>query len=268
MRAKEEREMGAFDGSGVLKGKVALVTGGGRGIGKGMTAAMAKAGASVAFTDIRDDLIAETESELRGLGLDVIGIHADGCSDEEVKHAVQKTVDTFGSLWMVINNANMYQDFALIEDTSREKLETMFEAGFYASWRYMMAAFPHMKAGGGGRLVNFGSDAGLWGLPGNLPYAANKEALRAMMRVAAREWGKYQITANTIIPGAATTGMLKYFEDNPEHGEKRRRELLFGRFGIPEDDLGALAVFLCSDGSAFITGETMKMNGGVNINAL
>lgn len=260
--------MGAFDGTGVLKGRVVIVTGGARGIGEGMTTALAKAGASVTFTDIKEDLLKETEKKLKDQGLKVMGIIADGCSDEAVKNAVQKTVDTFGSLWMVINNANMYQDFALIEDTPREKLESMFEAGFYASWRYMMAAFPHFKAGGGGRLVNFGSDAGLWGLPGNLPYAANKEALRAMMRVAAREWGKYQITANTIIPGAATTGMLKYFADNPEHAEKRKRELLFGRFGIPEDDLGALAVFLCSDGASFLTGETIKMNGGVNINAL
>jgi NAD(P)-dependent dehydrogenase (short-subunit alcohol dehydrogenase family) len=260
--------MGAFDGTGVLKGKVAIVTGGARGIGEGMTTALAKAGASVTFTDIKEDLLKETEKKLQDQGLKVIGIIADGCSDEAVKNAVQKTVDKFGSIFMLINNANVEQPFALIEDTSRQKLDDMFEAGFYASWRYMMACFPHMKAGGGGSIVNFGSDAGLWGLPGNLPYAANKEALRAMMRVAAREWGKHQITANTIIPGAATPGMLKYFADNPEHAEKRKRELLFGRFGIPEDDLGALAVFLCSDGSRFLTGETIKMNGGVNINAL
>ena len=143
----------------------------------------------------------------------------------------------------------------------------MFDAGFYASWRYIMACLPYMKEGGGGSIVNFGSDAGLWGLPGNVAYAANKEAIRALTRNCARELGKYQITANTIIPGAATPGMLKYFADNPEHAEKRKREQILGRFGIPEDDLGALAVFLCSDGSRFLTGETIKMNGGINTNA-
>jgi NAD(P)-dependent dehydrogenase (short-subunit alcohol dehydrogenase family) len=260
--------MGAFDGSNVLKGKVAIVTGGARGIGEGMTTAMAKAGASVAFTDIKEDLAKETEKKLQAQGLKVISIIADGRDEAQVKAAVKRTKDEFGSVWMVINNANVYQDQEPLEVTTFEKLNDMFDAGFYASWRYMMACLPYMKEGGGGSIVNFGSDAGLWGLPGNMGYAANKEAIRALTRNAAREWGKYNITSNTIIPGAATPGMLKYFADNPEHAEKRKREQILGRFGIPEDDLGALAVFLCSDGARFLTGETIKMNGGINTNAL
>jgi NAD(P)-dependent dehydrogenase (short-subunit alcohol dehydrogenase family) len=232
--------MGAFDGSNVLKGKVAIVTGGARGIGEGMTTAMAKAGASVAFTDIKEDLAKETEKKLQAQGLKVISIIADGRDEAQVKAAVKRTKDEFGSVWMVINNANVYQDQEPLEVTTFEKLNDMFDAGFYASW----------------------------GLPGNMGYAANKEAIRALTRNAAREWGKYNITSNTIIPGAATPGMLKYFADNPEHAEKRKREQILGRFGIPEDDLGALAVFLCSDGARFLTGETIKMNGGINTNAL
>jgi NAD(P)-dependent dehydrogenase (short-subunit alcohol dehydrogenase family) len=260
--------MGAFDGSNALKGKVAIVTGGARGIGKGMTTALAKAGASVTFTDISADALKATEKELRDQGLKVQGVVADGCSDEAVKNAVQKTVDAYGSIWMVINNATAAGGFKTMLDTSREDLDKMFEAGFFAAWRYMLACYPHMKAGGGGSIVNFASDAGLWGNAGMLPYNACKEAMRALTRTAAREWGPDQIIVNTIIPGALTEGAKAYFDANPGHLEARKKQMLLGRMGIPEDDLGALAVFLCSDGAKYMTGETLKMNGGVNINAL
>jgi NAD(P)-dependent dehydrogenase (short-subunit alcohol dehydrogenase family) len=260
--------MGAFDGSNALKGKVAIITGGARGIGKGMTTALAKAGASVTFTDIKEEILKKTEKELKDQGYKVQGVIADGRSDEAVKNAVKKTVDAFGSVYMVVNNANVEQPFKPLEEVTRADIDDMFEAGYFAAWRYMMAVVPHMKEAGGGSLVNIASDAGLWGNPGMLPYNSCKEAMRAMMRTAAREWGKYSIIANTIIPGALTEGAQAYFDANPGHLENRKKQMLLGRMGIPEDDLGALAVFLCSDGAKYLTGETIKMNGGVNINAL
>jgi NAD(P)-dependent dehydrogenase (short-subunit alcohol dehydrogenase family) len=249
---------------GVLDGKVAIVTGGARGIGRGMGTALAKAGAAVTLTDIRQETLDGTVKELTGQGLKVQGVVADGRFEDQVKNAVKKTVDKFGPVYMLINCAQTAPPDTPLHEITREGMELSFNSGFYASWYYMVACFPYLTETKG-TVVNFASDAGLWCNAGQLPYNATKEAIRALSRTAAREWGPLGINVNTIVPGMLSDGAKQYFSEHPGHAEMRLKQIPLGRFGDPENDAGGLAVFLCSPGSKYMTGETFNINGGVNL---
>ena len=243
-------------------GKVAIVTGGARGIGKGMATALLKSGASVAVTDILEDTLKEAgefyESIAPGRHLEIV---ADGCRDDAVNNAVQQTVDTFGGLDMVINNAQGSVTGKNLEDQSVEEVMVAMDSGFLASFRYMKAAYPHIKERQG-TVINFGSQAGLLGNWGMTGYNCAKEANRALTRTAAREWAKDNITVNCIIPGMLTEGMQAFFETEPGHREHSLANIPLGRLGDPEKDAGALVVFLLSEGAHYLTGETFNIDGG------
>ena len=245
-----------------LDGKVAIVTGAARGIGKGMATALLKAGASVAVTDVRAETLAETgelfEAIAPGRHLEIV---ADGTDDEAVNGAVQQTVDRFGRLDMVINNAQTAREKANLEDHTVEDVMIGIDTGFLASFRYMKAAFPHLKASQG-TVVNFGSQAGIEGVAGGVGYNAAKEANRALTRTAAREWAQHNITVNCIIPGMLTEGSKEFFDKHPEHYAYSMANIPMQRLGDPERDAGALAVFLASDGAHYMTGETFNIDGG------
>jgi NAD(P)-dependent dehydrogenase (short-subunit alcohol dehydrogenase family) len=245
-----------------LSGKVGIVTGGARGIGKGMATALLKAGMTVAVTDILEDTLKATGEDFEALApgrhLELV---ADGTSDEAVNDAVQKVVDTFGRLDLVINCAQTAVNDLEVQDQTVETVMVGIDTGFLASFRYMKAAYPHLKESQG-TVVNFASQAGLIGNWGMLGYNAAKEAIRALTRTAAREWGKDNISVNTIIPGALTEGSRAFFEEHQEHMRASLAAIPMGRFGDPEQDLGSLAVFLASDGAHYITGDTFNMDGG------
>ena len=245
-----------------LDGKVAIVTGAARGIGKGMATALLKAGASVTATDINTETLAATEKQFEeqfpGRSLAII---ADGKKDDDVNAAVQQTVDKFGSLFMLINCAQSSVTGKNLEEQTVEEVMDGIESGFLASFRYMKAAYPHLKESQG-TVVNFASQAGLIGNWGMVGYNAAKEANRALTRTAAREWAKDNITVNTIIPGMLTEGSKAFFDANPEHYKNSLANIPLGRLGDPEKDAGALAVFLASDGAHYITGDTFNIDGG------
>lgn len=246
---------------GVLDGKVAIITGGASGIGKGMATAVAKAGAGVTITDIQVDLVAETAENLRGQGLDVLDVVADGRKDEDVANAVQRTVDKWGRIDMLINCAQAANQPKPLEEQTVEELALAMDSGFYASFRYMTACFPYLKESQGS-VLNFGSQAGLIANAGQVDYNSAKEAIRALSRTAAREWGPYNIAVNNIIPGMLTEGMKAFFSDKPEHRAHSLANIPMGRFGDPEEDAGALAVFLMTPGAHFFTGDTFNLDGG------
>jgi NAD(P)-dependent dehydrogenase (short-subunit alcohol dehydrogenase family) len=243
-----------------LSGKVAIVTGAARGVGKGMATALIKAGAAVTITDINKELLPKTAEELRAFGrcLDLI---ADGRKDEDVNEAVQRTVKEFGRIDMVINNAQTSVTATPLEDHTIEDVMSAIESGVLASFRYMKAAFPYLKQSQG-TVVNFASQAGLIGNAGMVSYNIAKEGIRALTRTAAREWGPHNITVNTIIPGVLTEGGKAFFDANPGHLKNSLAQVPLGRLGDAEKDLGALAVFLCSDGAHYITGDTFNADGG------
>jgi NAD(P)-dependent dehydrogenase (short-subunit alcohol dehydrogenase family) len=244
-----------------LDGKVAIVTGGARGIGKGMATALLKAGAAVTITDIRKETLDATSADFDKIGGKHLAILADGTKDGDVTAAVAQTAETFGRIDVVINNAQGSVTNKNLEDHSVEDVMVGIDSGFLAAFRYMKAAFPYLKESQG-TVINFASQAGLLGNVGMLGYNAAKEAIRALTRTAAREWAQYNITANNIIPGMLTEGSKEYFDKNPEHLKYSLANIPLARLGDPEKDAGALAVFLASEGAHYLTGDTFNIDGG------
>jgi NAD(P)-dependent dehydrogenase (short-subunit alcohol dehydrogenase family) len=244
-----------------LDGKAAIVTGGARGIGKGMATALLKAGAAVTITDIRKETLDATSADFDKIGGKHLAILADGTKDDNVTNAVQQTVDTFGRIDVVINNAQRAAENTNVEDNSIEDIMIAMDTGFLAAFRYMKAAFPYLKESQG-TVINFASQAGLLGNIGMLGYNASKEAIRALTRTAAREWAQYNITVNNIIPGMLTEGSKEYFDQHPEHLKFSLANIPLQRLGDPEKDAGALAVFLASEGAHYLTGDTFNIDGG------
>jgi NAD(P)-dependent dehydrogenase (short-subunit alcohol dehydrogenase family) len=245
-----------------LDGKAAIVTGGARGIGKGMATALLKAGAAVTITDIRQETLEHTSAEFDKLpGAKHLALLADGTKDADVNMAVRQTADTFGRIDVVVNNAQTAVTGVNLEDQSVEDVMVAIESGFLAAFRYMKAAFPYLKESHG-TVVNFASQAGLLGNSGMLGYNGSKEAIRALTRTAAREWAQHNITVNNIIPGMLTEGSKDFFDKNPEHYKHSLANIPLGRLGDPEKDAGALVVFLASEGAHYLTGDTFNIDGG------
>jgi NAD(P)-dependent dehydrogenase (short-subunit alcohol dehydrogenase family) len=245
-----------------LDGKVAIVTGAARGIGKGMATALLKAGAAVTITDIRQETLDETSAAFDKMkGARHLALIADGTKDDDVNNAVRKTVEAFGRIDVLINNAQTAVTGVNIEDQTVADVMVGIDTGFLASFRYMKAAFPYLKEAQG-TIVNFASQAGLIGNVGMIGYNAAKEANRALTRTAAREWAQYNITVNTIIPGMITEGSKEFFDANPEHYKHSLANIPLGRLGDPEKDAGALVVFLASEGAHYLTGDTFNIDGG------
>ena len=245
-----------------LDGKVAIVTGAARGIGKGMATALLKAGAAVTITDVRKETLEQTSAEFDKLpGARHLALIADGTKDEDVTNAVQKTVDAFGRIDVLINNAQTSVTGVPLEDQTVDDVMDGINSGFLASFRYMKACFPYLKEAQG-TVINFASQAGLIGNWGMVGYNAAKEANRALTRTAAREWAQYNITVNTIIPGMLTEGSKAFFDANPEHYKHSLANIPLGRLGDPEKDAGSLVVYLASEGAHYITGDTFNIDGG------
>jgi len=245
-----------------LNGKVAIVTGAARGIGKGMATALLKAGAAVTITDIREETLEQASAELGKIpGAEHRAVVADGTKDDDVDNAVRETVDAFGRIDVLINNAQTAVTGVNLEDQTVEDVMVGIDSGFLASFRYMKACFPYLKESQG-TAINFASQAGLLGNVGMVGYNAAKEANRALTRTAAREWAQHNITVNCIIPGMLTEGSKEFFDANPEHYKHSLANIPLGRLGDPERDAGALVVFLASDGAHYLTGETFNIDGG------
>jgi NAD(P)-dependent dehydrogenase (short-subunit alcohol dehydrogenase family) len=245
-----------------LSGKAGIVTGAARGIGKGMATALLKAGMDVTITDVREDTLAETSAQFDAIGTARhLAIVADGTKDDDVVNAVQKTVEAFGRLDFVVNAAQVAVSGPHTQEQDVDDIMVAVDSGTFASFRYMKAAYPHLKESQGS-VLNFASQSGLIGIAGSLGYNIAKEGTRGLTRTAAQEWGKDNITVNCIIPGMLTEGMAEFFETRPEHKAHSLASIPLGRLGDPEKDAGAFAVYMASDGAKYFTGETFDLDGG------
>lgn len=248
----------------VLENKVAIVTGGGRGIGKGIATALLKAGASVVITARTQSQLDESVKELSAFGR-VIGVQGDGAKEEDVIKTVKKTVDSFGKIDILVNNAHASKPGIALVDTTMEDLDLSFGSGFFATFFYMKHCFPYLKASGNGRVINFGSGAAISGQEGQSAYAAAKEAIRGLSRVAVREWGPEGITVNIILPFAETPSMLKWKSDMPEAYEASMASVPMRKLANSETDIGQTIVFLSTDGAKVITGQCFGLDGGATM---
>jgi len=246
---------------GKLEGKVAIVTGAGQGIGKGIALAFAKEGAKVAIAEINPKTCEEVAKEIRQLGKESLGVVCNAGDNDQVKKMVKEVVTKFGTVDILVNTAYGNYERKPVEEFDESDFDKLLQQGLKATWYCCVAVFPYMKDRGG-KIINFGSAAGIMGLPGTAAYGATKEGIRGFTRVTAREWGKYRINMNIICPFASTPAYKVYLEKWPEEMKRSVEALPLGRIGDPEKDIGRAAVFLASADSDYMTGQTLNVDGG------
>lgn len=249
----------------LLAGKVALITGAGGGIGRGIAHSFAKQGAAVVIAELNSALAEEVAAELTELGAQALAVVTDVSSKASVEAAVDAAVRHFGGLDVLINNAFAPTPNVRLEDKTDAMLEKTLHTTVWAAWWAMKAAFPHMKARGGGSIVNFYSidaEIGAW-LHGD--YNTAKSAVVGLTRSGAAEWGRFNIRVNAIAPTAMGATFHKLAEEHPGFAERSAAMRPLGRCGEPEADIGPVVVFLASEMSRFITGETLHVDGGLHL---
>lgn len=245
--------------------KTVIVTGGARGIGFGIASAFAKEGANLVITSIVQSELDDAQERLSALGAKVLAVYADGGVYEQVQNAVKQTVDTFGGIDVLVNNAQASKSGVELVDLSVDDFKLAIHSGLYAAFFYMKECFPYLKESSSGRVINFASAAGVNGNLGQSSYAAAKEGIRGMSRVAAREWGRLGITVNVVCPLAMTEQLEKWVQAEPEMAKANLKNITLGRYGHPETDIGRACVFLASKDASYITGQTLHVDGGGGI---
>jgi len=246
---------------GKLDGKVAIVTGAGQGIGRAVSIVLAKDGASVVVAEIDSKSGASTADEIKASGGRALAIKCDVSKREQVDAVVAATVKEFGTVDIMVNNAVAATVGIPLEKVTDEDIALVHKTGFMGTFYFMQACFPYMK-NRGGKIINFGSTAGTEGFAGMAAYASAKEAIRALTRVGARDWGKYKINVNTICPAALTPGMLTYKKEQPESFKAVEKMTPLGRLGDPEKDIAPVVLFLAGPDSDYVTGMTIMVDGG------
>ena len=244
-----------------LKNKVTIVTGGGRGIGFGICSAFAKEGSNIVITGRNIDTLNDAKIKLEEYGIEVLCVVADGGDQQAVENVINKTIEKFGRIDTVINNAQVSASGVKLVDHSKKDFDLAINSGLYATFYYMKASFEHLKKTSGS-VINFASGAGLFGREGQSSYAAAKEGVRGMSRVAATEWGIDNVRCNVVCPLAMTQGLKQWKQEYPDLFEKTIQGIPLQRFADPEKDIGRVCVFLASDEASYVTGETITLQGG------
>lgn len=245
-----------------LQDNVTIITGGGKGIGYGLAEAFAEAGSNLVITGRTQSRLLEAKETLEAdYGVEVLPIVADGADEEAIKSVVAQTVAKFGKINTLVNNAQVSKSGLPLVEHSREDLDLAIFSGLYAAFFYMRECHPYLKETRGS-VINFASGAGLFGKLGQSSYAASKEGIRGLSRVAAAEWGPDGIRVNVICPLAMTESLKEWKEHFPELFEKTIQGIPLGHFADPKDDIGRVAVFLASEDAHYVTGETITLQGG------
>ena len=247
---------------GKLENKVAIVTGAGQGVGRGIAIALAKEGASLVIVGRTLEKCVKTADEIVGFGGKALPVACNVHDREEVDAVISQAVDTFGTIHIVVNNAQAARPMVALEDTTDKDMKVSIGSGLYGTFYFMQACFPFLK-NNGGRIINLGSVSALRGDPGFASYAMAKEGIRGLSRVAAREWGRYGITVNVICPFSDSPGVEYMIDNNPGFIDELTSETSLGRLGSSENDVGRTVAFLCSDDASYITGQTINVDGGM-----
>ncbi len=248
-----------------LNGKVVIVTGGSEGIGFGIVQKLASEAATVVFCSRSAEKGARAVQALAELGLKADYLQADVGIREQAEHVVATTVQRYGRVDGLVNNAQAEWKWVAVEDKTEDAYDKALSSGFHASRWLMNAVFPHFKAQGGGRVLNFGSRRAVYGAKLSAEYNATKEAIRGLTLSAAREWGAYNITVNVICPACESAGTVAYFKEHPEMAARTLGVIPLRRLGKPVEDLGALVAGLLTEDARFITGQTFFADGGLHL---
>ena len=247
---------------GDLEGKVAFLTGGGRGVGVGIAMALAKAGAKIGLFGRTRETLEQTAKDIADIGGQAAVYVGDVGNRADVDAAIAACQNDLGPIWALVNNAYSAER-TLIEDVTDEILDEALRACVHGGLYTMQACFPTMKENGG-RIINFGSGGATMGLPELGIYNVVKEAVRGLTKTAAVGWGRYGITVNTICPLAASDAFQYWFDEMLDDAGRQAHldGIPLRRMGDAEKDVGALVVFLAGPGGGFITSRTIHVDGG------
>jgi 3-oxoacyl-[acyl-carrier protein] reductase len=269
-----------------LSGRVALVTGGSRGLGRADALALARAGADVVIADIQVESDESTETaesygvlaqvakaqgivyteatakEIQEMGRRAAAIKCDVTDRGQVDEAVRRTVEEFGSVDILVNNAGTLDHLGQLPDQQPALWERDLRVNLTGSFNCAQAVWPHMKERGWGRIVNMASVAGTLGGFGQASYSTTKAGLLGLTRSLALEGGRHGITCNAIVPGVIGTEAFNF--GNPDMNERMVKRTAMRRAGEPQDIANAIA-FLCSDLASYITGVGLNVSGGIEL---
>ncbi len=244
-----------------LDGRVALVTGGTRGIGKAIALAFAHAGARVVVASRKADAVAAATTELRAIGAGAEGIVANVSKPGETKRLVDETVTAFGNIDILVNNAAVNPTFGPVENTGTDAFDKIIAVNLRAPFDLAKEVRPHFVARGGGVILNISSIGAVTPDAGLGIYSVSKAALVSLTQVLAKEWGKDNIRANAICPGLIRTDFSSALWKNEQILAHMMNRQAIPTLGEPEDIAG-LALFLCSEAGRFCTGGVYMADGG------
>ncbi len=241
--------------------KVVIITGGGKGIGFGIAEAFAEAGYNIVITGRTEKTLLEAKKELeKNYQAEVLSIVADGKNENDVKKVIDKTIAKFKRIDVLINNAQASKSGKMLIEHTDEDFALAIDSGLYGTFHYMRECYPYLKETEGS-VINLASGAGLFGRIAESSYAAAKEGIRGLSRVAATEWGPVNINVNCICPLVMTEQLKKWKEEYPEAYNKTLQGIPMNRFGDAKKDIGGVCLFLASDAASYISGETITLQG-------
>lgn len=252
-------ERGMTEPRGALAGKVAIVTGSTRGIGRAIAETFAREGARVTISSRKPEACDAACAEFRDKGFEVLNAPAHVGRAEDVARLAQATLDAFGRIDVVVCNAAVNPVFAELQDITEETWAKVMETNLTSVWRMARATFPHMAEVGGGAMVLLSSTASLMGTVTEGPYAVSKAAENHLARQLAVQWGPKNIRVNTIAPGVTRTDMIR--NHDPKMIERTLARTPLRRMGEPSD-IAQIALFFASDASRHLTGQLLVADGG------
>jgi NAD(P)-dependent dehydrogenase (short-subunit alcohol dehydrogenase family) len=259
-----------------VDGKVAIVTGAGRGIGKAIALVMAEAGANVSVVARTREQVEQTAEDIRKLGRKALAIPADVSREEQVKKVVEQTISQFGKIDILVNNAGIAvrKPIALLpgekmsvwggtkdEAQTVEEWQRVMDVNLTSAFLFAQAVGPHMMKQRRGKIINTSSTCADEGLPGISAYSASKAGLSTFTRCLASEWGPFNINVNAIAPGMIVTEMTEHHFKDPKNTAAFLERIPLGRLGQPRD-VALLVLFLAAEASDYLTGQTFTVDGG------
>jgi 3-oxoacyl-[acyl-carrier protein] reductase len=247
-----------------LEGRKAVVTGGGRGVGRAVSLAFGREGADLVINYARNEGAAQAVvSELKEMGRDAVAVKADVASKEDVERLIGACLDRFGSIDILVNNAGISKP-AMLQKMTEEQWDEVIDIHLKGAFLCTQAASPHFMEQNYGKIINVTSVAGILGTTGQINYAAAKGGLISFTKSCARELARYHVTANVISLGIVVTDMTRKLQEDPKLREIYMRRILLNRYAGPEDIAPAF-VFLASDESNYITGQLLCVDGGYGL---